>query len=883
MSARKPEILAPAGDRASLAAALAAGADAVYFGLDDGFNARARAKNFALEGLAATVADIHRAGAKAYVTLNTLVFEPELGEVARIVRGVAASGVDAIIVQDPAVALLARAICPALEVHASTQMTVSSAGGAAFAKALGATRFVVPRELSVDEIAKLAGETDLELEVFVHGALCVSWSGQCLTSEAWGGRSANRGQCAQSCRMPYDLVVDGATKDLGDVRYLLSPKDLAGARAVPSLVDVGVHGLKIEGRLKGPQYVATTTAGYKRWVEAHVAGVSQGARANDEARIEADLQAMALSYSRGFGDGFLVGSDHQTLVEGRFPKHRGLLLGRVAKIGRGEVHVEHDPGGRPWTGALAAEERRAPQGKTRVSLPILGGSEDAASGPRVETPTPKPGMGVVFDQGDPEDKNEPGGPIFRVETRGRATVLGFGNPGPDLARVRVGDRVWITQDPSLARAADKLVEAAAAQGTGRIDLALVVVGRAGEALVVEATSPSHPSFRLHARVESEVALAPSTAGRGVDEALLRDKLGALGGTPFRLDSIDATKLAPSLHLPVSALKPLRRALVAALDAQLGSPRRDVHEEDAIARVRNALASVAESPERAPAIIPLCRSDEQLDAAIEAGCAEVELDWMELVGLSRAADRARAAGLRVVLAMLRVEKPGEEGITERIARLRPDGVLVRHWGALTRFAREAERPVLVGDFSLNVTNSITARHLLSQGLDAVTASFDLDEAQLFGLLDATPRGRVDVVVHHRIPTFHTEHCLYAHLLSEGRDYRSCGRPCERHRIDVRDHLGHEHPVIVDAGCRNTVFNDGAQSAASLVPELLRRGVRRFRVDFVRESKAEARRVLEAYRALVAGEIEPSAIARKLGVRDQFGVGTGKRVLIGDVAG
>jgi putative protease len=880
-----PEILAPAGDRAALAAALAAGADAVYFGLDDGFNARARAANFPLAELPGVVAGIHRAGTKAYVTLNTLVFEPELPAVARIVRGVAEAGVDAIIVQDPAVALLARTLCPTLEVHASTQMTVSSAGGAAFAKQLGATRFVVPRELSVDEIAALSKQTDLELEVFVHGALCVSWSGQCLTSEAWGGRSANRGQCAQSCRMPYELLVDGRVAPLGDVQYLLSPKDLTGARAIPSLVALGVHGLKIEGRLKGPQYVAGATAAYKRWVEASAEGRALDATEEDRARIAGELQAMSLSYARGFGDGFLLGSDHQTLVEGRFPKHRGLFLGRVVKVGRNDVVVEPDPEGRPWTGGLAksaADEgtRRAAQGKTRVSLPILGGSAEAASGPRIDTPTPKPGMGVVFDQGDPEDKHEPGGPIFRVESRGRATVLGFGHPGPDLARVRVGDRVWITQDPSLARATDKLVEAGA---DGRLGLALRVTGQAGAKLVVEASVPAHASWGLSARVESEVALAPSASGRGLDEALLRDKLGALGGTAWHIESLDLAGLAPGLHLPLAALKPLRRALVAALDARLENPRREVPAltpSAAIEAVRAAIPRVSPSDEASPLLVPLCRSDEQLEAAIEAGCPEVELDWMELVGLSKATARARDAGVRVSLAMLRVEKPGEEGISEQIARLRPDAVLVRHWGALTRFAKEAERPTLLGDFSLNVTNSLTARWLLAQGLDAVTASFDLDEAQLFALLAGTPRGRVAVVVHHRIPTFHTEHCLYAHLLSEGRDHHTCGRPCERHRIDVRDHLGNAHPVIVDAGCRNTVFNEYPQSAASLVPRLLAAGVRRLRVDFVRETRAEARAIVEGYRALVEGTIDPATLVRRLAVRDQFGVGAGRRVLIGE---
>ena len=192
-----PELLAPAGDAEALRAALAAGADAVYFGLDMGFNARARTANFALETLPATVAQIHAAGARAYLTLNTLIFEPELLAVEVILRAVADAGVDALIVQDPAVALLARALAPTLEVPASTQMTISSPEAAVFAQTLGCTRVVVPRELSVAEIRQFAAGTPLELEVFIHGALCMSWSGQCLTSEAWGGRSANRGQCVQ--------------------------------------------------------------------------------------------------------------------------------------------------------------------------------------------------------------------------------------------------------------------------------------------------------------------------------------------------------------------------------------------------------------------------------------------------------------------------------------------------------------------------------------------------------------------------------------------------------------------------------------------------------------------------------------------------------------
>ena len=862
MPPRRPEILAPAGDLDSLRAALASGADAVYFGLDEGFNARARADNFSLERLPETMVLIHRAGARAYVTLNTLVFEPELPLVERILRRVAEAGVDALIIQDPAVALLARAVCPRLELHASTQMTVSSMEGIRFARGLGITRVVVPRELSVAEIRRLASQTDMELEVFIHGALCMSWSGQCLTSEAWGGRSANRGQCAQSCRLPYDLVVDGQTRDLGEVKYLLSPKDLAGVRAVPELVDIGVHSLKIEGRLKGPHYVMSTVQGYQRWVDSVMAGKP------DNAQLAKDLADMSLAYSRGFSHGFLAGSDHQTLVEGRFPKHRGLYLGRVRSVSNKEVLVTADE--RPWTGALGLGEER-PQAPTgEVSAPLKGEPAPAMAEPR-------PGMGVVFDAGAPEDKHEPGGPIFRVDRRGKDWVLGFGHPGPDLGRVAPGQRVWLNSDPALSRRAESLI--AQGEPEGRIPLELKVSGGEGAPLRVEARMRG-----FECSAASQAALTLSRGG-GLDEALLRDKLGGFGGTPFRLAHLDRAGLGTGLHLPVSELKALRRQLVAELTAAVErGQQRTVAKGPVVEPVRTALlARVAAAPaEEAPRLLPMCRTDAQLEAVIAAGLPEVELDWMELVGLQRAVERARAAGLRVTIATVRVQKPGEEGYDARIDRLRPDAVLVRHWGALMHFLERPEgqpRPVLHGDFSLNVTNSLTAAHLLSLGLDTLTAAHDLDATQLSGLLEHAPAHRFTVALHHHIATFHTEHCVYSHTLSSGRDYRTCGRPCEKHQLSLRDRLGLEHPVIVDVGCRNTVFNAQAQSAASLVPKLLEHGVRRFRVEFVRESHEEATRVLSAYQELLAGRLSPTEAVRRAAVHEQFGVTRGTMQVLG----
>ena len=244
---RKPEVLAPAGGWPQLRAAVECGADAVYFGVTD-LNARARASNFTPEELPEVMTYLHQRGAKGYIVLNVLVFDSELATLAQRAQQAAAAGVDAVIVQDVGAVELIRAAAPGLPVHGSTQMTITSAEGAAFAASRGIDRVVVGRELSIRDIASVSsGGGGAEVEAFVHGALCVSYSGQCFSSEAWGGRSANRGQCAQACRLDYGMVVDGTVQVMGDVKYLLSPQDLAAVELVPDLVRAGVVSFKIEG------------------------------------------------------------------------------------------------------------------------------------------------------------------------------------------------------------------------------------------------------------------------------------------------------------------------------------------------------------------------------------------------------------------------------------------------------------------------------------------------------------------------------------------------------------------------------------------------------------------------------------------------------------
>src|SRR5580704_19466482 len=286
VAARKPEIMSPAGYWPQLRAAIEAGADSVYFGLKH-FTARAKV-GFDLAELPEVFSTLHRRGVKGFVTFNTLVFEHEFDEAARVLTAVAEAGADAVIVQDVGILKLVREIAPSLEIHASTQMSVTSADGVRLAQSLGASRVTMARELSLDELRAIRAATDCELEIFVHGALCVAYSGQCFSSEAWGGRSANRGQCAQACRLSYDLMVDGEQEQLGDARYLLSPGDLCTVAQVSEIVAAGVGALKIEGRYKDADYVALTTCAYRAAVDRAWDGVDGDAEelAAERRRLE---------------------------------------------------------------------------------------------------------------------------------------------------------------------------------------------------------------------------------------------------------------------------------------------------------------------------------------------------------------------------------------------------------------------------------------------------------------------------------------------------------------------------------------------------------------------------------------------------------------------
>ena len=816
---KKPEVLAPAGDRAAMEAAVRAGADAVYFGLQ-GFNARARATNFDAAGLRETLTWLHDRGVKGYVTLNTLVFDEELAAVENAIRTCAAAGVDAVIVQDLGVAKLAHAIAPALPIHASTQMTCTDASSVELAKELGASRVILARELSLDDIAKIRAGTDVEVEVFVHGALCISYSGQCLTSEAIGGRSANRGACAQACRLPYDLVVDGEKVDTGDNAYLLSPEDLEASALVPDIVRLGVSSLKIEGRLKGPEYVAATTRLYRRAVD----GPATGTGPTEEERRDA-LQ----TFTRGSGPGFFPGVDHQRLVEGRSCDHRGLEVGKLVKIEHGR--------GKTWL--------------------VLDHASDLANGD-----------GILVEGGHASE-GEFGGRVWAIE--GNKVWLGPDVRIPEAAvgTSRAGRRVHKSSAPSVEK---RILARDAAER--RIDLKIRIAGAIGEPFVVEGTT----SAGTYARITGD-ANVEAARDRPVDDATLRDKLGGLGDSRFELTTLE-NALPPNVLVPLSALKRARRALVAALEEAkpvAAHATTDVHCTD--------LISAAAPPQAPPAagLFVLCRTLAQANAALDAGAAGVYLDFLELTGTGDAVRALRERNAFVGVAPPRIRKPGEEKIDKFIGTLAPDALLIRGLGALRELAKShgqgASSPVAIGDFSLNVTNRVTAAEVLSRGLSAFTPSFDLDAAQLLHLARSDFGPWMEVVLHHPMALFHMEHCAIAALLSAGRDYKTCGRPCEKHRVSLRDRAGMDHPVEADVGCRNTVFHARPQSAVQLLPELARAGVKRFRIELVRETAADVTRLVDAYTRALEEPARSQTIWKELRTEGGYGVVKGSLRVIG----
>eukprot|EP00798_Chlamydomonas_sp_ICE-L_P014799 gene14799-20854_t len=911
----KPELLSPAGGWPQMIAAVENGADAVYFGLSE-FNARARAENFTTEELPEVMDYLHDRGVKGYVTLNVLVFDEELQAVEDCVRIIARAGVDACIVQDLGIVELMRQVAPNLPVHGSTQMTITSAEGADFIHQLGVDRVVVGRELSLKEISKVRDGSKAEVEAFVHGALCVSYSGQCFSSEAWGGRSANRGQCAQACRMPYGLLLDGQLKEMGDMKYLLSPQDLMAVEHVPELIEAGVACFKIEGRLKGPEYVSLTTQVYRKAIDAawealgntaerqrprrsddksmspSMAAAKKATKLSTQERRDLEQEALGIAVERhrlkktaatkkalrqsteerrgleqkpvkigtqdfeqkpvkigaqerrdfeqvfargqdgehtGLTPGFLEGVQHQRLVRGRSPRHRGVYVGKVVSVSPRSVEVQ-------------------------LAGPISKGD------------------GVVFDAGNPEEHEE-GGIVHNV-------LQGSGKPigedmvseglvklvfqtnvtyqNLDLGYIQPGDLVWRTRSPKTeARLKETYNKLSSAQQL-KIPIDVQVTGELDQPLTLTLRDDAGRTCSA----STSMSLTPASK-RPMAVADITKAIGQLGPNCLDTKSLDTSglKLDQGLFLPSSELKAVRRE---AADSMLAL-RRDhrcadgLAEEPVLPRLmaaatQSASSSAASSTGRKPvrkaaearhlaSLRVLCRSKEQVEAACTVEwLGEIVLDFLEVQGLKEAVASVKEAGKRAVVATPRILKPDEERLWNFYLKLGSDALLVRSLGLLHKLQTLGGTgahvpslgltiPVLEGDFSLNTANTLTADLLLRKGgLARLTPTHDLNAGQL---------------------------CALAQNLDNGLEgtMASNGHPCETSQIHLRDHQGKDHLVLADMGCRNTVFNAQAQSGLFFLPEFLKAGYSTFRIELVDEPAELVVPLLEGYRDTMLGNRGP----------------------------
>lgn len=811
--ATPPEILAPAGNWDCVRAAVANGAHAVYFGLDQ-FNARMRADNFTRADLASLVPFLHHQGVKAYVTMNVLIFPAEMAQACAYLDALDAAGVDAVIVQDMGLARIIadnrRAGYWKIGLHLSTQMTISSPEAVQLVDELfDPQQIVLARELSLREIEACARATDKPLEVFCHGALCVAYSGQCLTSETLGQRSANRGECAQACRLPYKLEVDGRLKDLGERRYLFSPQDLCSLDLVPQMLAAGVHSFKIEGRLKSPGYVAAATRAYRRALDAAIAGqpLPSDKRADD-------IYAMQMSFSRGFSTGWLNGTDHPLLTHGRFGKKRGALVGRIRASGTGWVELD----GRP-------------------AIPLA------------------PGDGFVLDAG--QDRNEEqGGRIWKVQ----GNHLYFHGKGSriDWRHVYPGQLLWKTADPALEKALHATWANFGKNATEKPaqSLSLSIEGMEGSPLTATCRGITVQSSQPLEKADKH-PLTPE---------VIEARFGRLGGTGYTLGPC-RYNLEEGLMLPLSQLNSMRRELVAKLPPE--TPPAPARRPIAWTGWQERYTPPA-SPPAGYQLSVLCRDAEQAQAAAEAGSRFLYLDFkdMGLYAPTVQELRNRYPDIAIWIATLRIMKPHEAGYFKYILAAQPDGILVRNLGA-AQWCKRKGLP-MVADFSLNAANPGSIRLWQQFGMEAVTLSYDLNALQLDELMQAHCGPALELTLHQHIPMFHTEHCVFCTFLSQGHSFKDCGAPCEHHRVRVMDRTRALHYLHSDEGCRNTLFHGQAQSAARYVSALRQKGLSRLRIELLEDPPGQVAPLLGAYHGLLQGKRSAESVIRQLNALDRLGV-------------
>jgi putative protease len=816
-----PELLAPAGSLDAARAALANGADAIYLGAER-FNARDEGAHLSLDDLAEACRLARERGKRVYLTLNTLVKPAERVDALLLLGECIDRGVDAAIVQDVGLVRLIQRVFPGFELHGSTQMTVHDDSGAAVMRRLGLERVVLARENTLDDIRVIrAAVPELQLESFIHGALCISYSGQCYMSGMISERSANRGSCAQSCRKDYTLT-DSTSGETLDSGYLISARDLAAYDHLSELAALGVHTLKIEGRKKKPDYVATVTRSYRQFLERVRAG--EPAVPTPEPPSE-----LVQIFSRGFTGGMYGGRAGRDYVTRDQPDNRGIPLGTVVGRERGALVVQ------------------------------LSEALETGDGIALEPPPGVTGRTLGFTVQSARS-------LPSHETGARQAVTAATGAIPSHVD---GWRVVRTAQAALTRRAREsyasLVATPAQQRT-RVDVR--AFGSAGGPLKLLFTAADET-----VDVRSAIELAPATK-RSTDQARLREQIGRLGETPFALGAVDDAGLAPGLFIPVSELNSMRQRAVAELTS-----RRDWARVAALAerqaRVRESVARIDSAPRAPDPAFRLAADVHRIDhalAAADAGATEISFDPFlrhPVPPLARVRALHEELGARGITLRIRtpsIVRPEERRALDRWLELGLP-VLTGHLGLMAELGG-AGRDV-VADYAVNCFNQQSAAEYFRLGAARIVLSVELTVEEASAVAEHWSGSGFDIVLHGRPEGMTIEHCVLSAAFD--RVPTTCRDLCvKKHpNVELTDPAGYTFPVATDSACRNRLLHSRPIDGSEFLPRLWGAGFRGVRLIFnmpsdpVAEIVAGYRSALEALQR--GGDPSLGSIRTTLGSR------------------
>lgn len=803
-----PELLAPAGDWETLKVGVAAGADAVYVG-GKLFSARQFATNFDRDELAKAADYLHLRGRKLYVTVNTLIKQEEIDDLLDYINFLSQIGTDAVILQDLGALYLIRTYWPQLPVHASTQMTVHDGAGARFLQKLGVDRVILSRELSWEEIKTIHEENQVELEVFVHGALCVAYSGACLFSSLVGGRSGNRGRCAQPCRLTYTLY---QTTDHGPPvpvsakeKHLLSPKDMSLITAIPQLVTAGVSSLKIEGRMKGPEYVGTVVSVYRRALDRY-------AEAPEEFRVEQEeLNALATVFNRGLSSGYFLGDLGPALISPERPNNRGRFIGRVKAYD---------------------EKRKRCLLKLEAALSEGDGIEVWVKvGGRVGT--------IV------ENLTVHGNKVAEAPAGVEAW---FALP----EKVKPGDRVFLTSSQSLREKTQQLMRNDHPGSKLPCDLHVKVAP--GQPLVLELSGLGEKV----AVTSAEKAVAASK--HPLTEEILHNHLTRLGETPFRAASFSAV-IEENPILPFSQLNRVRREAVTQLSEKILA----LHHRPLLdlGRIKEEVNGGTNSKRSGPSFLTVFAGNlDLLKVALAAGVPKVIFGGESFTPgfrwtkdhLAAAVELTRRAGARAIIALPRITREREKKYIAHYIQtghnLQPDGFLLSHLGSLQMVRDYSDLPIYA-NHALHFFNPYTIKLLHNQGIAGLTLSPELTKGEVLALIDRQEFSGVEVelLVFGALELMVSQFCPVGAWVGR-KEPQSCPRPCTQRRYFLRDRKNIDFPVVVDEFCRMHLLNSRYLSLLREVETLKDRRLG-LRLELRHQAPEVAAKVISLFQRGLAG--------------------------------